>query len=125
MDAGGPITRYLGGKWKLDKIVTLSQTKTGSQIGYTQIINVDNDKVNDFEQVYRDSLLISTHIWSRNPWPEASASAMTVLVTYDDGLKRFFRIHQGLSTITLETSDYLPQIGSAQDTVKFFYSHTQ
>ena len=122
-DAGGPITQYLIGKWKLDKVVAPSQTKTDSQIGYSEILHISNEGNGDFEKVYRNDTLMATMFWSRNPWPEADANNMTVLFTYRGGMKRFYKIYRELDkSPVFEASAILSQIDSAQDSVKYYYS---
>ncbi|SEI70030.1 hypothetical protein SAMN04487995_1774 [Dyadobacter koreensis] len=122
-DTGGPITQYLLGSWKLDKVVSPSKTKIGNQIGYTNTFESSNEGNGNFDRVYRNDTLIDTYFWSRDPWPIADATKMTVLVTYRGGLKRFFKIYRELGKDdVLETSAYLSEIGSAQDSVKYYYS---
>jgi hypothetical protein len=120
-DAGGPITRHLKGRWKLDRIVTPSQTKIASQIGYTEIIESGNNSVEDYDKVFRDDLLVATHIWTRNPAPITNAKNMTITLNYFDRSKRFITI-TGADLSTYQASAYLPEIGSKQDTVKYYYS---
>lgn len=122
-DAGGPIAQHLKGNWKLDKTVSPSGTKTGIQIGYSEILESSNEGDGDFDKVYRNDTLVNTYFWSRDPWPVADADKMTVLVTYRGGLKRFFRIFRELGKDdVLVTSAYLSEIGSVQDSVKYYYS---
>jgi hypothetical protein len=61
-DAGGPVTRYLHGRWQLEKIVAPSGTKSGPQIGYTEIIESSNNQVEDYDKVFRNGSLITTYI---------------------------------------------------------------
>ncbi|GAB3908916.1 hypothetical protein GCM10028803_45530 [Larkinella knui] len=124
-DPGGPITRYLQGRWQLEKIVAPSGTKTGSQIGYTEIIESGNNQVEDYDKIFRNGSLINTYVWSRSAAPILNASDMTVTLTYDNGVKRFFKIKQQPGKTTLETSGYLSQIGAAQDSVKYHYISVQ
>jgi hypothetical protein len=124
-DAGGPIARYLHGRWQLEKVVTPSGTKTGAQIGYSEIIETGNNQVEDYDKIFRNGSLITTYVWSRSPAPIAQASDMTVTVTYDNGVKRFFKIKQEPGKTTLETSGYLSQIGTAQDSVRYHYISVQ
>lgn len=123
-DAGGPITRYLMGKWILEKVVSPSGTKTGDQIGYTEILLCRGEEnVGDADKVFRNDTLVVNKIWSRDPWPVADAKKMTVIVTYTDGMKRFYKIYQELGkNPVLEASGYLPEIGTAQDSVKYYYT---
>ena len=122
-DASGPITQYLMGSWKLDMVVSPSETKIRNQIGYDITFESSNEGDGNFDKVYRNDTLINTYFWSRDPWPVADAAKMTVLVTYRGGLKRFFKIYQdpGKDEV-LETSGYLSEIGSAEDSVKYYYS---
>lgn len=121
VDASGPIALRVHGSWKLEKIITPSQTKTGAQIGYEETIQSGNDQVQDYDRVFRDGKLLTTYIWSREA-PIVNASDMTVTITYNEGVKRFFKIREDATRRTLEASGYLPELGTAQDSIKYFYT---
>lgn len=123
MDAEGPITRYVHGNWKLVKIVTASQVKSDTQIGYTETILSGNDQVQDYDRVFRDGKLIASYTWSRTA-PIVNESDMTVIISYNEGVKRFFKIRQEPGQTMLETSDYLPELGTARDSIRYFYRAT-
>jgi hypothetical protein len=121
-DNNGPISQYLMGNWQLEKVVLPSKTRAGTQIGYTEVLVTGNDGDGNFDKVFRNDTLIDTHFWSKDPWPVADAAKMTVLVTYRGGLKRSFKIYRELGKDdALEASSYLPQTGSALDSVKYYY----
>ncbi|HLL93471.1 MAG TPA: hypothetical protein VK404_00745 [Spirosoma sp.] len=124
MTPGGPVTMYLIGRWKLDKIVTPTQEKLADRLGYTEILEVGNDQIEDYEKIFRDEKLISTYERSRITHPVASAKNMTATITYRNGLKRFYKITNTakLGEFRLETSAYLPEIGTPQDSIKYYYS---
>jgi hypothetical protein len=121
MDAGGPITRYIHGNWQLVKLVTPSQTKVGTQIGYLETMVSGNDQVKDYDHIFHDGQLVASYTWSRGA-PVVNASEMTVIMSYDEGVKRFFKIRQEPGQTTLEASGYLTELGTPQDSVKYFYS---
>ena len=120
-DAGGPITRHMMGRWQLEKVVAPSGTKVGAQIGYTEILENENDGDGDYIKIYRNDSLVSFHSERRNPPPIAKARDMTAIITYDTGLKRYFKIRQDPTRSTLETSAFVSEIGSAQDSVRYHY----
>ncbi len=124
MTPAGPLSMYLMGRWKLDKIVTPTQVKLADRLGYTEILEVGNDQIEDYEKIFRDEKLIVTYERSRNVYPVASAKNMTVAITYWGGLKRFYKILNTAKPgeFRLETSAYLPEIGTPQDSVKYYYS---
>ena len=118
-DASGPITQYLHGRWKLEKVVTPSGTKTGSQIGYIEIIETGNDGEGNYDKVFRNDSLIATYEWLRRPI--ANSSDMTVQVSYVGWVTRYFKIRRGPDRTTLETSGYVSEIGSAEDSIRYHY----
>ena len=122
-DEGGPIVRYLGGRWQLKKVVTPSGEKTGTQIGYREILERRSNDIQNYDKIFRDDSLVATYVWLRTPAPTANARDMTVIVNYDDGTKRFYKIFRGPDPKDdrLEATGYLTQIGSAQDTVRYHY----
>ncbi|GGH42587.1 hypothetical protein GCM10007423_39310 [Dyadobacter endophyticus] len=121
-DAAGPISSYLSGKWQLEKIVSPTQTKIGEQIGYAEILESGNDQEDDYDRIFKDGKLDTTYIWSRNPGTDSDAKKMTVLVNYEGGIKRFYKIYRQLGKpTTLEASSYLSEVGGAADTVKYYY----
>ena len=118
-DAGGPVTRYLVGRWTLVKVVTPSKTKSDTQIGYNQIMLIGNDGINDYDKIFKDSILIATHKWG--PTASGSAATSTVIINYTDGLQRSFKILQNAGETMLQASDYLTKVSSPQDTVIYYY----
>jgi hypothetical protein len=121
-DAGGPITRYLTGRWQLEKVVSPSGTKTGSQIGYEEIFQHGNDNVENYDKVFRNGSLASTYTWLRSPSPVSNAQDMTMIISYWEGSKKqYFKIRQDATKSALEASGYIDQIGSSQDTVRYHY----
>ncbi|WP_157488160.1 hypothetical protein [Dyadobacter crusticola] len=119
---GGPFEVRLFGDWKLEKVVTPTRVLSGTQIGYTETMNITNKGGYDIEEVFRDDTLFNTYYWRRNPAPVAKTKQQTVLVTYRYDLKRFYKIYSTVGQpATLEATDYLPELGGARDSVKFFY----
>ncbi|GHB71269.1 hypothetical protein [Persicitalea jodogahamensis] len=123
-DAGGPITQYLHGRWKLEKVVTPSGTKTGFQIGYIEIIETGNNGEGNYDKVFRNDSLIATYEWLRTPY-SASTSNMTVTLSYVGWVTRHIRIRRGPDRTTLETTGYVSEIGSAEDSVRYHYVRTE
>lgn len=119
-DGGGPISRHLSGTWQLEKVVTPSGAKVGSQIGYTEIIETGNDGRANFDKVFKNDSLIATYGWLRSPF-SSSSSDMTVTVSYDNWTTRHFKIRLGPDRITIETSGYVSEIGSVEDSVRYHY----
>jgi hypothetical protein len=124
-DAGGPISRYLLGRWQLEKVITPSGTKTGPQIGYAEIYEHGNDNVDNYDKVFRDGSLVATYTWLRPPATVSKAQDMTVIVSYwgSAGAKRYFKIRRDPVKTTLEATAYVTELGSAQDSVRYFYTY--
>lgn len=122
-DAGGPITRYLGGRWLLVKIVTPSGTKSEGQIPYREVLERGNDNSNDYDKVFRDDSLVATYIWSRVPAPKSDARELTTIVTYQNGMKRYYKMRQTFSPKDdrLEASDYVTELNAPADTIRYHY----
>jgi hypothetical protein len=122
--SGGPISGELSGKWKLTKIVSSKSIKIDNQIGYTEIIEIGNDNVNDFEKIYKDDKLFKTYYRDRARTADMSAKNMTVLMRYSGNKERFYKILNWnvAGKVSLEASDYLEQVGSVQDTITYYYS---
>ena len=122
--SSGPISGYLMGKWKLTKIVSPKSVKTDNQIGYVETLEIGNDNYYDREKVYIDGKLMQTSTWDRSRDADMSAKNMTVLMRYSDNTERFYKIlnSNDAGKISLEASAYLKQVGSTQDTVKYYYS---
>ena len=122
--SSGPVSGYLSGKWLLTKIVTPKTVKIDNQIGYVEILEIGNDNYYDREKVYIDGKLMQTSTWDRSRNADMSAKNMTVLMRYSDNTERFYKILnwnvEGKQS--LEASAYLKQVGSVQDTVKYYYS---
>lgn len=124
-DPGGPVTGYLMGSWQLEKVVSPSGTKTGTQIKYSEIVEIGNDNVEDFEKTFRNGSLVVTYTRLRTPPPISNAKDLTMTIFYFGGKKRYYKVRQDPSKTTLEASDYLTEIGSPQDTVRYFYSRIE
>ncbi|MCF2487897.1 hypothetical protein [Dyadobacter sp. CY347] len=121
--AGGPLSTHLNGTWNLEKILTPTRTLTGSQIGYNEKLVQVHEGDDDVDKVYRNDTLYAKHIWARTPGVITNDKKKTVLMSYRAGLKRFFKIaKQSGKPSTLTASDYLKEVGTAGDTVTFFYS---
>ena len=122
--SSGPVSMYLMGKWKLTKIVSPKSVKIDNQIGYIETIEIGNDNINDFEKIYKDTTLLQTYIRDRSRNPDMSSKNMTILMRYSNNTERFYKILnwnvEGKQS--LEASAYLKQVGSVQDTVKYYYS---
>lgn len=122
--SSGPISGYLSGKWKLTKIVSPKSVKIEGQIGYAEILEIGNDNYYDFEKVYIDGKLLQNYTWDRSRNADMSVKNMTVLMRYSGNTERFYKILnwnvEGKQS--LEASAYLKQVGSVQDTVKYYYS---
>ncbi|MCF0052791.1 hypothetical protein LXM25_22160 [Dyadobacter sp. LJ53] len=119
---GGPITMFLLGTWKLERVVTPKRTALDTQIGYSEVLKIAYKAGYHIEESYRDDTLSNTQFWQINPSPIAKTKDMTLLISYRYGLKRFYKMHRTVSQPTiLEASAYLPELGGANDTVKFFY----
>ena len=119
---GGPISGDLLGTWKLEKVVTSKRTVRDEQIGYSEILKIAYEGGYHVEQTYRNDSLTTTEYWGFDPRPVAKEKDNTVLVSYRYGLKRFYKMHKIVSQPTiLEATAYLPEIGGAADSVKFFY----
>ena len=120
--AGIPISSNLLGTYKLEKIVTPTLTILDKQIGYSEVLKIRNQDGFDIDETYKNDTLIVTQYWLRNPPPVAKTKDLTVLVSYRYNLKRFYKMHEAVSQPTiLEASAYLPELGGAADTVKFYY----
>lgn len=125
-DAAGPISSHLVGKWKLEKVVSSTQTKVGEQIGYSETLECGNNQENDYDRIFRDNILDTTYVWSRIPGTDSDAKKMTVLVNYRGGIKRFYKIYRELGkATTLEASAYLPELEGSADTLKYYYVQMQ
>lgn len=124
--AVGPLSAHLVGTWILDRIVTPTRTLTGAQMGLSEKMVHQNEDGDDVERIIRNDTLYAKHICARNPAPISSDKHKTVLMSYRGGLKRFYKItKQSGKPDRLEASDYLPAIGTAADTVKFFYKQVR
>lgn len=81
-----------------------------------------NNNIDDYSKIYRDGLLVKTHILARSRGIEMSAKNMTVLDKYTDNTVRFYRIINGNSQyVSIEASGYIEQIGTPADTLKYYY----
>lgn len=125
--SSGPISIYLGGKWKLTKIISPKSVRIDTQIGYTEILEIGNDNSNDFEKIYINDKLLQNYVWDRSRNSDMNAKNMTVLMRYSNGTERFYKIldSNDAGKISLEASAYLKQVGSVQDTVKYYYSKSK
>ena len=81
------------------------------------------DKGYHMDQTYRNDSLVNTQYWTINPRPVVQDADNSILITYRNGLKRFYklRFHVG-SPSNLEATDYVDEVGSAMDTVKYYYT---
>jgi hypothetical protein len=122
-DASGPITQYLIGRWQLEKVVTPTSTKTGAQIGYTEVLEHGNDNVENYDKVFHNESLVASYTWLRSPTAVAKARDMTVLVYYWGGSQRYFKIRRDPVKTTLEATAYVEAVGSVQDSVRYFYTY--
>jgi hypothetical protein len=73
---------------------------------------------------YKDTTLVQTYTRDRSRNPDMSAKSMTILMRYSNNTEKFYKILnwnvEGKQS--LEASAYLKQVGSVQDTVKYYYS---
>ncbi|WP_244822809.1 hypothetical protein [Dyadobacter pollutisoli] len=120
-DAGGPIEMYLHGMWKLIKVVTPTDTLIGSQIGYNEILNNTYKDGIGYDSTFRNDTVFAVHIRLKNPLPVSKTKDMTILMYYRGGLQRFHKIIRTNYITTLETSDYLKEVGTDADSVKYIY----
>ncbi|GAB3162706.1 hypothetical protein GCM10027291_00900 [Telluribacter humicola] len=102
-------------------MITPTRTLTGSQIGYKEIVESGNDGNGNYDKVYRNDTLIKTYDHTRVPGPTGSAARMEVTINYWPDIKRFHKIKRNPGLTTVETSGYIPEIGGAQDTIRYFY----
>jgi len=123
----GPIDTCLLGKWKLTKIVSPKSIKIGNEIGYLETLEIGNGNIDDFEKIYKDDQLTDTYIRARSRGTDMSVKNMTVLDRYRGNKERFYKIFNwnNPEKIFLEASAYLEQVGSTQDTVKYYYSEVK
>lgn len=120
-DGGGPITRHLIGRWQLEKVITPSGTRTGAQIGYSEVVEIGNDQVDDYEKTFKDESLTTTYTRVRSPAPVANSKDMTMTIFYFGGQERFYKIREDPNKTTLEASAYLTKIGGTQDSIRYHY----
>ncbi|KQS28083.1 hypothetical protein [Dyadobacter sp. Leaf189] len=121
-DAGVPFESRLFVNWKLEKVVMPTRVLSGTQIGFTEIMNITNKDGYNIEEIFRNDTLFTTYFWRRDPPPIAKTKQQTVLITYRYGLKRFYKLYSTVGQpSTLEATDYLPELGGDADTVKFYY----
>jgi hypothetical protein len=120
--AGEPITTELMSTWKLEKVVTPTQTISDNKLDYSEVLKIGYDGAYHVENTTRNDTLVNTQYWGFHPGPQAKTKDLTILVTYRYGLKRFYKLHETVSQPTiLEASAYLPDLGGEADTVKYFY----
>jgi hypothetical protein len=104
----GPLSVYLMGKWELTKISTPRTSKVGSQIGYSEILEIGNDNFNDYEKTYRDSQFVQNYFRDRSKTQDMSVKTMTLVMRYAGSKERLYKIIDGNSlNISLEASAYL------------------
>ncbi|MGM9508977.1 hypothetical protein ACS5NO_14675 [Larkinella sp. GY13] len=124
-DAEGPISQYLFGRWELERVVSPSGTKVGSQIGYSEVVEIGNDGSDNYDKLFRNDSLLFTDTWLRSPAPVARSKNMTITVFYFYNRKRFFKLSGKGENRTMEASAYLPVVDTKPDTVKYFYRLTR
>lgn len=122
-DGGEPVSVYLIAKWELQRIENIKNPKINIRLDYKEILENGNENGEDFSKVYKNGILMQTHIRARSRGIEMSAKDMTVLDKYRDNTVRFYRIINGNSqNVSIEASGYVEQIGSTADTLKYYYS---
>ena len=119
---GAPGEGMLNGTWILERIVTPSKTvvvgKSGSE-------TLKFESVNGFktDNIYHEDSLAESHTWTKTPWPVVKGSDKTIIVSYRDGSKRFHRIIVVVGEPTiLEATQYVKELGSVADSIKYYYS---
>lgn len=124
---GEPISTRLKGTWNLERIETPTRSLSGSQIGYSELLKKAHEVDDEVERVFRDDTLYAKHIWTRVPGTISKVKTMTVSITYrGSGLKRLYKIIEKVGEPTrLEATDYLPELGEAADSVKFYYKQVR
>jgi hypothetical protein len=53
-----------------------------------------------YDRIFKDDILDTTYVWSRIPGTDSDAKKMTVLVNYQGGIKRFYKIYRELGKAT-------------------------
>jgi hypothetical protein len=117
----GPMQPYLNGKWKLEQVITPTDTLTGSQIGYKEVLSYTHKYEMGYDSIFRNDKLFAVHIRRKKMDPVLNNDDMNVLIYYEGGLQRFNKIILTDYVTTLETSDYLKEVGSEADSVKYIY----
>ena len=122
-DAGEPVSVYLIAKWELQKVENTKNPKVNIQLDYKERLENGNENGEDYSKIYKNGILVQTHIRARSRGIEMSAKNMTVLDKYRDNTMRFYRIINGNSqNVSIEASGYVEQVGSPADTLKYHYS---
>jgi hypothetical protein len=126
MTSIGPVDVYLVGKWKLEKIENTKASKITTQFGYTEILEVGNNNIDDFNKIYRNGILVNSYFRERSRGVQMSSKNMTVLDKFRDDKVRFYRIvNANTGNISIEASAYLKEVGTASDTLKYYYIPTK
>jgi hypothetical protein len=121
-DPRGPMKPYLSGMWKLIKVITPTDTLTGSQISYKEVLSYTGEHGMGYDSTFRNDALFAVHLRLDNPVPVLNDDDMTILMYYQGGLQRFHKINRTDYVTTLEASGYLKEVGSDADSVKYIYS---
>ena len=120
-DLSGPMQPYLNGKWKLEQVITPMDTLTGSQIGYKEVLSYTHKYEIGYDSVFRNDKLFAVHIRRKKMEPVLNNDEMNVLIYYEGGLQRFQKVVLSDYVAKLETSDYLKEVGSGADSVRYIY----
>ncbi|KAA0991860.1 hypothetical protein [Dyadobacter aurulentus] len=116
---GGPTQARLHGQWQLDS------SKTNGKLDSKpyEILDIHIKDKQHIENTFQGDSLVNVQYWSINAGPIIDDSHSTILVNYRSGLKRFYklRFHVG-NPGNLEATDYVDEVGSAMDTVKYYYT---
>ncbi|CAG5068226.1 hypothetical protein DYBT9623_00955 [Dyadobacter sp. CECT 9623] len=87
------------------------------------MLEIDNREQQDIDYTFQDDSLVNTQNWSADTQPVIDEALNTILVTYRSDLKRFYKLHVRVGLPhKLEATDYVKEIGSAADSVKFYYT---
>jgi hypothetical protein len=117
----GPMRPYLTGKWRLQQVVTPTDTLIGSQIGYNEVLSYTHDSKIGLDSIFRNDTLFAVHVRLQHMNPVLNNDSMNVLIYYEGGLQRFQKVILNDYMTKLEASDYLKKVGSDADSVKYIY----
>lgn len=118
---------FTGQKWKLVKIESPhTLALTGSQIGYTEILEHVSQSDDDFDKVWRNDTLFHAYRLKRTHIPIVDSQNQTFTYFYDFGFtRRHFKIAGNLNdpvNATLIASAYLNDSINQPDTVTYYYT---